>query len=132
MRFNCAASAKPIPTLRYGIGTERDGCRVEEPIYQHSYAAFFFAALNFAHLARCAAAILFRAAADIVLFLGMLSTFCFCPAFPRTFAHRALCAAAILSLPAADKCLRCPVLFPYEPPLSAASAMSRRSTTLAA
>src|ERR1039457_7118212 len=46
--------------------------------------AAFFAALNFAHLARCAAAILFRAAADIVLFLGMLSTFCFCPVFLRT------------------------------------------------
>src|ERR1019366_1739079 len=69
---------------------------------------------------------------SFVLFLGMLTTFCFCPASPRTLAHRALCAAAILSLPDADKYLRCPILFPYEPPLSAASAMSRRSTTLAA
>src|ERR1035438_1744604 len=116
----------------FAIGTERDGCRIEEPSYQRSYAAFFFAALNFAHLARCAAAILFRAAADIVLFLGMLTTFCFCSASPRTFAHRALCAAAILALPAGDKCLRCPVLFPYEPPLSASSATSRHSMTPAA
>jgi hypothetical protein len=35
------------------------------------YAAFFFAALNFAHLARCAAAILSRAAADIILFVAL-------------------------------------------------------------
>jgi hypothetical protein len=62
----------------------------------------------------------------------MLTTFCLCPAFPRTFAHRALWAAAILALAAADKCLRFLVLFPYEPPLSAASAASRRSTVLAA
>jgi hypothetical protein len=97
-----------------------------------SYAVFFWAALTFAHLALCAAAIFLRAAADIVLFFGMLTTFCLCPAFPRTFAHRALWAAAILALAAADKCLRFLVLFPYEPPLSAASAASRRSTVLAA
>jgi hypothetical protein len=52
----------------------------------------------------------------------MLTTFCFCPAFLRTFAHRALWAAPILALAAADKRLRVPALFPYEPPLSAASA----------
>jgi hypothetical protein len=97
-----------------------------------SYADFFWAAFTFAHLARWAAAIFLRAAADIVFLLGMLTTFCFCPALLRTFAHRALWAAAILSLAAADKRLRVPALFPYEPPLSAASAASRRSTTLAA
>jgi len=97
-----------------------------------SYADFFWAAFTFAYRARWAAAIFLRAAADIVLFLGMLTTFCFCPPFLRTFAHLARWAAAILALAAADKCLRFPVLFPYELPLSAASAASRRSTTLAA
>ena len=58
----------------------------------------------------------------------MPTTFCFCPPLLRTFAHRALWAAAILALAAADKRLRVPVLLPYEPPLSAASAASRRST----
>jgi hypothetical protein len=72
----------------------------------------------------------FRAAADIVFFLGMLTTFCFCLLFPRTFAHRALWAAAILALAAADKCLRLPAALPT--PLSAASAASSRSTVFAA
>jgi len=49
--------------------------------------AVFFADFTFAHLARCAAAILRRAAADIVRFLGIVTTFAFCPRF--TFAHRA-------------------------------------------
>jgi hypothetical protein len=97
-----------------------------------SYADFFWAAFTLAHLARCAAAIFFRAAADIVFFLGMLTTFCFCPAFLRTFAHRALWAAAILVLPAAEIVRRVPALLPYEPPLRAASAASRLSTILAA
>jgi hypothetical protein len=33
---------------------------------QFRYAAYFFAAFNFAHLARCAAAIFLRADADMV------------------------------------------------------------------
>src|ERR1035441_72267 len=36
-----------------------------------SYADFFWAAFTLAHLARCAAAIFFRAAADIAFFFGM-------------------------------------------------------------
>ncbi len=46
--------------------------------------------------------IFLRAAADIVLFLGMVTTFCFCPPVPRTFADLALWAAPILALPAAE------------------------------
>jgi hypothetical protein len=56
------------------------------------YAAFF----SFAHLARCAAAILLRPAAEIVRFgVGVgLASF--------TFAHRAFCARLIFWRPAAD------------------------------
>jgi hypothetical protein len=50
-------------------------------------ASYFFAALNFAHLARCAAAILFLPAAEIVR-LGF-------GARPFAFAHRAFCARLI-------------------------------------
>jgi hypothetical protein len=53
---------------------------------------YLLAALTLAHRARCAAAIFFRAAADIVFFFGMLTTFCFCPPFPRASAQRALLA----------------------------------------
>jgi hypothetical protein len=61
--------------------------------------ALFFRAFSFAHRARCAAAIFLRAAADIVFFFGMATTFRFCgPLFARAFAHRALWAAAILAL----------------------------------
>jgi hypothetical protein len=67
------------------------------------YADFFSAAFTFAHRARCAAAIFLRAAADIVFFLGIATTFCFRPAFARTLAHRALCAAAILARAAAER-----------------------------
>src|ERR1035438_4500829 len=66
------------------------------------YAALFWA-LTLAHLARCAAAIFFRATADIVRLLGIATTFCFPP---LTFAHRALWAAAIRALPAADNLRR--------------------------
>jgi hypothetical protein len=45
---------------------------------------------TFAHRARCAAAIFFRAAADIVRLLGATATLFTCPLFPFTFAHRAL------------------------------------------
>jgi hypothetical protein len=93
-----------------------------------SYAVFFRAAFTFAHLARWAAAIFFRAAADIVFF-GIVTTFGFCPLFPRAFAHRARCAAAILALAAADRRLAVPVLV-HETPRSAASAASRHSTVL--
>ena len=58
------------------------------------YAAFFFPAFTFAHLALCAAAIRFRPAADIVRFgFG---------ARPFTLAHRAFCASAIFRREAAD------------------------------
>jgi hypothetical protein len=62
-------------------------------------AYFFFAAFNFAHLARCAAAILFLPAADIVRLAG--AELVVLPADidyerPRTLAHRARCARAIL------------------------------------
>jgi hypothetical protein len=64
------------------------------------YAAFF----NFAHRARCATAILRRAAADIVCFAGaVLIPFpaAACDSF-LTFAHLALCAAAIRFRAAAE------------------------------
>jgi hypothetical protein len=77
--------------------------------------ADFFAAFTFAHRARCAAAILLRALADIVRFLGIVTTFAF-PPFAFTFAQRALCAAAILALPAADILPRDAVRFPYASP----------------
>jgi hypothetical protein len=77
--------------------------------------ADFFAAFTFAHRARCAAAILLRALADIVRFLGIVTTFAF-PPFAFTFAQRALCAAAILAFPAADILPRGAVPFPYAAP----------------
>ena len=49
-----------------------------------SYAAFFFPAFNFAHLALCAAAIRFLPAAEIVRFGFGARLF--------AFAHRAFCA----------------------------------------
>jgi hypothetical protein len=48
------------------------------------YLAAFF---TFAHRSRCAAAIFFRAAADIVRFVGITTTFGF-PFFAFSFAHR--------------------------------------------
>ena len=51
--------------------------------------AVVFAAFTFAHRARCAAAILLRALADILRFLGIVTTFPF-PLLALTFAHRAL------------------------------------------
>ncbi len=53
------------------------------------YLPALFAALTFAHLARCAAAIFLRTAADNIVFcfgFGTLTTFCYCP---RDSAHRA-------------------------------------------
>lgn len=71
-----------------------------------SYRAYFdCAALTFAHRARCAAAIFFRAAAERVR-LGREPLVLFAPDCPRTFAHRAFCAAAILRRAAADKLRR--------------------------
>jgi hypothetical protein len=96
-----------------------------------AYAVFLRAALTFAHRARCAAAIFLRAAADIVFFLGIVTTFCFCLPVPRTFAHRALWAAAILARAAVDRRLRLPVPFP-ETPVRAARAASSCSTVLTA
>ena len=101
------------------------GCRA-------SSQADSFRAFTFAHLSFWAAAIFLRAAADIVLFFGIATTFCLCPPFLRTFAHRALWAAAILALPAADILRLVSVFLAYEPPLSAASAASSCSTVLAA
>jgi hypothetical protein len=57
--------------------------------------AVFFPALTFAHRARCAAAILLRAAAESVRLARIGTTFCSAPTFSRTFAQRALWAAAI-------------------------------------
>ena len=65
------------------------------------YAAFV-CDLTFAHRARCAAAIFFRDAADIVRLFGIVTMFCFSLLI---LAQRALWAAAILFLPAADNCL---------------------------
>src|SRR5437763_16142817 len=71
-------------------------------------AAFFCCALAFAHRARCAAAIFFRAAWLMVRAGG--DDFA-----PLAFAHRSLWAAAILSRSAADSvrfALFAPVWFP--------------------
>ncbi len=70
------------------------------------YAAFFFAALNFAHRAFCAAAIFLRADADMVRLAGAEPVFAIaaatgCDCF-RTDAHRAFCACAILRREAAE------------------------------
>ena len=60
------------------------GCRSELPLY-------FFAALTFAHLARCAAAIFLRADADMVRLGFVLPAW----SFAALFAHRAFCARLI-------------------------------------
>jgi hypothetical protein len=63
--------------------------------FSEPYAAFFCCAFNFAHLARCAAAILLLPAAEIVRFgLG---------ARPFVFAHRAFCAKLIFLRAEADR-----------------------------
>jgi len=72
----------------------------------YSYAAFFFAALNFAHRARCAAAIFLRADADMVRFTGaepivFAAPTAGCDPFPA-LAHLALCARAIFRREAAE------------------------------
>jgi hypothetical protein len=78
-------------------------------------------------------AIFLRADADMVFFLGMLTTLGFCgPLFARAFAHRALWAAAILALPAAEIMRLAPVRLPYVSPSSATSTASSCSTVLAA
>jgi hypothetical protein len=70
-----------------------------------SYAAFF-PAFNFAQRARCAAAIFFLPAAEIVRFtspkpVAFADPAPGCDAF-RVFAHRAFCACAIFRREAAD------------------------------
>jgi hypothetical protein len=84
--------------------------------------ADFFAAFTFAHRARCAAAILLRALADIVRFLGIVTTFASSP-FAFTFAQRALWAAAILALPAAEIAPRGDVPLPYAAPKAESAAL---------
>ena len=66
-------------------------------------------------------AIFFRAAADIVRFLGIVTTLPF-SLLAFTFAHRALWAAAILALPASDIPRRVPVCFPYAAPKAESAA----------
>ncbi|MGC2475859.1 MAG: hypothetical protein WA485_16070 [Candidatus Sulfotelmatobacter sp.] len=84
--------------------------------------AVFFAAFTFAQRARCAAAILLRALADIVRFFGIETTVAF-PFSALTFAHLAFCAAAILALPASDiRPLRA-VTFPYAAPKAESAAL---------
>jgi hypothetical protein len=68
--------------------------RQKQPLDRWLYAAFFCCAFSFAHLALCAAAILFLPAAEIVRF-GFAAR-------PFAFAHRARCARAILRREAAD------------------------------
>lgn len=62
------------------------------------YAAFLFAALTFAHLARCAAAIFLRADDDMV----RLTRFDVIETTFRALAHLARCAFAILRRESAD------------------------------
>ena len=83
--------------------------------------AFFFAAFTFAHRARCAAAILFRAAVDSVRFFGIVMTLGL-PLVALTLAHRALWAAAILALPDADILPRVLFCFPYVAPKAESAA----------
>lgn len=79
------------------------------------YAAFFSCDFTFAHLARCAAAILLRPAADIVCFPFGVRFFC--------FAQRACCAKLILRRAAADSVRRVPfALAPLYAPTKAESA----------
>jgi hypothetical protein len=85
-------------------------CKAELPVQ-----ADFLAAFTFAHRARCATAILLRALADMVRFLGMVTTFAF-PRWPLTFAQRALWAAAILARPAAEILRRVDQPFAYAAP----------------
>jgi len=85
------------------------------------YAAFFGTAFTFAHLARCAAAILFRPAADIVR-LGLPFDFC--------FAQRAFCARLIFLRAAADKVRRVEPLDLALP--KATSAAVKRRTSFSA
>lgn len=85
----------------------QQSCKVELPLQ-----ADFFADFTFAQRTHCAAAILLRALADIVRFLGNVTTFAFSP-FAFTSAQRALWAAAILALPAADIPPRGAATFPY-------------------
>jgi hypothetical protein len=65
-----------------------------------SYAAFF-PAFNFAQRARCAAAILFLPATEIVRFTIVNPVAAGCDEF-RVFAHRAFCACAIFRREATD------------------------------
>jgi hypothetical protein len=62
------------------------------------YAAFFFAALSFAHRALCAAAIFLRAAADMVRRGFGFPTLLF-----PLFAHRFFCAKLIFLRADADR-----------------------------
>jgi hypothetical protein len=70
-------------------------------IDQNILYALFCRAFSFAHLARCAEAILLRAARDSVRFFGIVTTL-FLPLLALALAHLALCAAAIRALPAAE------------------------------
>lgn len=70
---------------------------------------------SFAQRARCAAAIRRRALADIIRFLGVVTTLAL-PLRPFTFAQRARWAAAILALPAEDIRRRVAVPFVYAAP----------------
>ena len=85
------------PQARKPAASSQQALRVKAPY-------FFFAALNFAHRAFCAAAIFLRADADIVRLAG-IDPFVFaatgCDPF-RTFIHLAFCASAIFRREAAD------------------------------
>ena len=101
------------------------------------HAAFFFVDFSLAHRALCAAAIFFRAAADMTrFFLETATTLCLRLPFPllsaRTLAHRALCAAAIFARAAADNRLRPLRGCPLEAPFNADSAASSCATFFAA
>ena len=70
-----------------------------------AYAAFFCCVFNFAHLARCAAAIFLRADADMVRFTGANVVVFDNPVgcdVSRAFAHLVLGARAILRRDVAD------------------------------
>ena len=78
--------------------------------------AFFCKALTLAHLSRWAAAIFFRAEADIVRLFGATATLSARPVSPFTLDHLLRWAAAIRARPAADIMPRRLFCLPYAVP----------------
>lgn len=92
-------------------------------MYRKQIVAYYLPAFTFAHRARCAAAIFFRAEADIVRpFFGAGATLFACPLVSFSFAHRAFWAAAIRALPAVEIVRLAPLPFAKVEPNAASAA----------